>query len=161
MVVPLPSDKSSGDQWCTLWVAQTSGQETVYIFGCGKISLQRFYIAQHWFVTWHNNCITLILGSEELVTKFAGQCIIDHECPEACSCDGTVVDCSKRGLAEIPSELPMFTTELNLQENKITEIKNTGLFEKLVNLKTLNLSNNFISKIENNAFLGGERIEEL
>ncbi|VDP31293.1 unnamed protein product [Soboliphyme baturini] len=100
-------------------------------------------------------------GSEKFVTSFAGQCIIDHECPLDCICDGTTVDCSNRGLSQIPTQLPMFTTTLYLNDNKIVEIKNMGLFEKLLNLKSLNLNNNYITRIESEAFHGAENMKEL
>jgi Leucine rich repeat N-terminal domain len=56
--------------------------------------------------------IYLSAGTEELRTKYAGECRIDAECPAACTCDRTTVDCSGRGLKEIPKDVPLYTTEL-------------------------------------------------
>ncbi|CAG9832668.1 unnamed protein product [Diabrotica balteata] len=56
-------------------------------------------------------------GQEEFRTKFAGECLIDNACPSGCSCDGTIVDCSGRELKEIPRDIPLYTTELNLVQN--------------------------------------------
>lgn len=39
-------------------------------------------------------------------------CEDDPSCPEECTCKGTIVDCSNRGLKEVPRELPLYTTEL-------------------------------------------------
>lgn len=39
-------------------------------------------------------------------------CEDDPSCPSECSCKGTIVDCSSKGLKEIPRELPLYTTEL-------------------------------------------------
>ncbi|CAG2168593.1 unnamed protein product [Oppiella nova] len=51
-------------------------------------------------------------GMEELRTKYANQCLVDTKCPDNCVCDGTVVDCSKRDLKDIPNDIPTFATEL-------------------------------------------------
>ena len=39
-------------------------------------------------------------------------CEDDPSCPPECSCKGTIVDCSNKGLKDIPKELPLYTTEL-------------------------------------------------
>lgn len=39
-------------------------------------------------------------------------CRVDTECPAACHCERTTVDCSARGLKEIPRDIPLYTTEL-------------------------------------------------
>ena len=39
-------------------------------------------------------------------------CEDDPSCPAQCTCKGTVIDCSGKGLTEIPQELPLYTTEL-------------------------------------------------
>lgn len=54
-----------------------------------------------------------ITGSlEEYRSKAADNCHVDVECPAACHCDGGTVDCSARGLKEIPRDIPLYTTEL-------------------------------------------------
>lgn len=54
----------------------------------------------------------LNLGVDEYRTRFAGECRIDTECPASCHCERTTVDCSARGLKEIPRDIPLYTTEL-------------------------------------------------
>lgn len=53
-----------------------------------------------------------IVGVDEYRTRFAGECRIDTECPASCHCERTTVDCSARGLKEIPRDIPLYTTEL-------------------------------------------------
>ncbi|XP_046659132.1 protein slit isoform X2 [Homalodisca vitripennis] len=98
---------------------------------------------------------------EEFRTRFAGDCLIDSVCPSGCSCDGTVVDCSARGFKEIPKDIPMYTTELLLNDNEIGRIKSDGLFGRLPNLQKLDLRRNQITGIEQNAFEGCARLSEL
>lgn len=59
-----------------------------------------------------SSCSALIEGVEEFRTRLAGECLIDSACPSGCSCEGTLVDCSARGLKDIPKDIPMYTTEL-------------------------------------------------
>lgn len=54
----------------------------------------------------------IYLGTDEYRTRYAGECRIDTECPAACHCERTTVDCSARGLVEIPRDVPLYTTEL-------------------------------------------------
>ncbi|XP_037574945.1 protein slit isoform X1 [Dermacentor silvarum] len=100
-------------------------------------------------------------GSEEHRTRLAGDCVVDRDCPEQCVCEGTIVDCSRKGLREIPTDLPTFTTELRLNDNHIVKVRNSGIFKKLPNLNKLDLRNNAISEIEDNAFLGAEQLADL
>ncbi|XP_071091195.1 protein slit-like isoform X2 [Haliotis cracherodii] len=100
--------------------------------------------------------------SEAHRTKNAGNCMIDRECPRECVCIGTTVDCSGRGLKYIPKELPMYTTELKLENNEINRIKNDGIFKKkLPNLQILDLNDNAIEVIEDGAFEGAEKLTDL
>ncbi|XP_025828902.1 protein slit isoform X2 [Agrilus planipennis] len=98
---------------------------------------------------------------EEFRTKYAGECLIDNACPNGCSCDGTIVDCSGRGLKEIPKDIPLYTTELLLHDNELGKIKSDGLFGRLPNLIKLDLRRNQIIGIEKNAFEGATQIVEL
>uniref|UniRef100_T1IQH9 Uncharacterized protein n=1 Tax=Strigamia maritima TaxID=126957 RepID=T1IQH9_STRMM len=100
-------------------------------------------------------------GVEDHRTKLAGQCMIDKGCPTSCVCEGTIVDCSGRMLKEIPNDIPMFTTELRLNDNHITKVKNNGLFEKLPNLQKLDLRHNDIINIEDGAFQGANALQDL
>ncbi|CAG5123894.1 unnamed protein product, partial [Candidula unifasciata] len=100
-------------------------------------------------------------GSEHHRTKNAGTCMIDYECPTECVCVGTTIDCSKRGLVDIPQDLPMYTTELKLSSNKITRIKADGLFKRLSNLQLLDLSDNEVNEIEDGAFEKADKLTDL
>ncbi|XP_041046683.1 glycoprotein IX (platelet) isoform X1 [Carcharodon carcharias] len=66
-------------------------------------------------------------------------------CPVSCQCtelgdQGLKVDCSSKHLKEVPG-LPGNTVELYLQNNYLTTIA-PGMFDKLQNLRKVNLSNN-------------------
>lgn len=87
--------------------------------------------------------------------------MIDAECPAGCSCDGSVVDCSGRGLSEVPRDIPRFTTDLLLQDNELTKVRSDGLFGRLPNLVKLDLRRNKITGIEQNAFEGADKLSEL
>ncbi|XP_060527309.1 protein slit isoform X2 [Cylas formicarius] len=98
---------------------------------------------------------------EDFRTRYAGDCLIDGDCPAGCSCDGTVVDCSGRGLKEIPRDVPLYTTELLLHNNELGRIKSDGLFGRLPNLVKLDLRRNQITGIEENSFEAASKISEL
>lgn len=100
-------------------------------------------------------------GYEEYRTRFAGECRIDTECPAACHCEGTTVDCSGRGLVEIPRDVPLYTTELLLNDNQLGRIRSDGLFGRLPDLLKLDLRRNQITGIEPNAFEGASKIQDL
>lgn len=57
-------------------------------------------------------------------------------CPVDCHCLGTIVDCSKRGLTEVPPDLPNWIEKLDLSANKRLKLKE-GDFNGLPKLKTL------------------------
>ncbi|KAL9920165.1 slit guidance ligand isoform 1-T1 [Glossina fuscipes fuscipes] len=98
---------------------------------------------------------------DEMRMKLSGECRIDTECPALCQCDGTIVDCSGRGLKEIPRDIPLRTTELLLNDNELIRIKSDGLFGRLPHLVKLELKRNHITTIEDNAFEGASRILDL
>ncbi|CAO2581515.1 DCN [Lemmus lemmus] len=81
-------------------------------------------------------------------------------CPFRCQCHLRVVQCSDLGLDKVPKDLPPDTTLLDLQNNKITEIKD-GDFKSLKNLHTLILVNNKINKISSGAFTPLVKLERL
>lgn len=72
-------------------------------------------------------------------------------CPFGCQCQMRVVQCSDLGLKEIPRDIPSDTTLLDLQNNKITEIKEKD-FKNLGKLYALYLVNNKIKKVHPRAF---------
>ncbi|KAF2353684.1 Laminin G domain [Trinorchestia longiramus] len=74
-----------------------------------------------------------------------------QQCPEQCSCEGTVVRCTRKRLTAIPPGLPAHTTELYLDVNQITEIDSDRL-SHLKALTRLDLSNNQIAVLQNNTF---------
>ncbi|XP_073994613.1 slit guidance ligand isoform X3 [Rhodnius prolixus] len=100
-------------------------------------------------------------GVEEYRTRHAGDCLIDRGCPNGCTCDGTLIDCSARGLTDIPKDIPMYTTELLLNDNQISKIKSDGLFGRLPNLIKVDLRRNHITGIEGNAFEGCYHLTDL
>lgn len=52
-------------------------------------------------------------GTDDFKSKYAADCRAEPlECPAVCQCDRTTVDCSGRGLKEIPRDIPLYTTEL-------------------------------------------------
>ncbi|XP_070559167.1 carboxypeptidase N subunit 2-like [Ptychodera flava] len=74
-------------------------------------------------------------------------------CPATCSCTGTTVDCSNRGLTEVPSGIPTDTTILRLEENQLTYIGNYS-FTGLSNLIELWLYSNRLEEMAAGAFSG-------
>ncbi|XP_048462185.1 glycoprotein IX (platelet) isoform X2 [Rhincodon typus] len=65
-------------------------------------------------------------------------------CPEPCKCkfvsQGMIINCSSRGLQELPF-IPENTTELYLHNNILTTVA-PGAFDKLQNLQAISLHNN-------------------
>uniref|UniRef100_A0A8C4QPG3 Asporin n=1 Tax=Eptatretus burgeri TaxID=7764 RepID=A0A8C4QPG3_EPTBU len=72
-------------------------------------------------------------------------------CPFACQCSLRVVQCSDLGLKAVPQDIPTDTRLFDLQNNKITEIKQND-FKGLVVMHTLVLLNNQIAKVHPKAF---------
>uniref|UniRef100_A0A672MRD9 Slit homolog 3 protein-like n=1 Tax=Sinocyclocheilus grahami TaxID=75366 RepID=A0A672MRD9_SINGR len=94
-------------------------------------------------------------------------------CPAACTCNSNIVDCRKKGLMEIPANLPEGIVEIHIETlwveslfsiyivsvciyrvlygNKIAEIPK-GLFDGLVSLQLLLLNANKINCLRVNTF---------
>ncbi|XP_051874865.1 LOW QUALITY PROTEIN: asporin [Pristis pectinata] len=72
-------------------------------------------------------------------------------CPLKCVCQVRVVQCSDAGLTSVPADIPKGTVMLDLQNNKIKEIKE-GDLKNLPSLYALYLVNNRITKIHPKAF---------
>ncbi|XP_063783706.1 decorin [Pseudophryne corroboree] len=81
-------------------------------------------------------------------------------CPFRCQCHLRVVQCSDIGLEQVPKNIPPDTTLLDLQNNKITEIKDDD-FKQLKHLHALILVNNKIKSISPGAFASLTKLERL
>uniref|UniRef100_A0A8C2HIE2 Biglycan n=1 Tax=Cyprinus carpio TaxID=7962 RepID=A0A8C2HIE2_CYPCA len=81
-------------------------------------------------------------------------------CPFGCRCDLRVVQCSDLGLGYVPYDIPKDTRLLDLQSNRITEIRE-GDFKGMTNLYALVLRNNQISKVHPKAFLPLKHLQKL
>ncbi|XP_046878775.1 decorin [Hypomesus transpacificus] len=82
------------------------------------------------------------------------------QCPFRCQCSRRVVQCSDLGLTGIPDDLPADTSLLDLQNNKITEIKEND-FKNLRELHALILVNNQISSIHAKALAPLGKLQRL
>ncbi|KAM6924252.1 slit homolog 3 protein [Xenentodon cancila] len=74
-------------------------------------------------------------------------------CPPSCSCKDNIVDCRRKGLAEIPANLPEGIVEIRLEQNLIKSVP-AGAFSAYKKLKRIDLSKNQISDIAADAFSG-------
>ncbi|XP_036403919.1 slit homolog 3 protein [Megalops cyprinoides] len=74
-------------------------------------------------------------------------------CPATCTCNNNIVDCRRKGLTEIPANLPEGIMEIRLEQNLIKAIP-AGAFSPYKKLKRIDLSKNQISDIAADAFSG-------
>uniref|UniRef100_A0A2K5QJL8 Asporin n=2 Tax=Cebidae TaxID=9498 RepID=A0A2K5QJL8_CEBIM len=81
-------------------------------------------------------------------------------CPFGCQCYSRVVHCSDLGLTSVPTNIPFDTRMLDLQNNKIKEIKEND-FKGLTSLYGLILNNNKLTKIHPKAFLTTKKLRRL
>ncbi|XP_077290242.1 slit guidance ligand [Arctopsyche grandis] len=98
-------------------------------------------------------------GGEELA--LGDGCPTEAPCPAACSCRGSVVNCATLGLNEIPRDIPIHTTQLILNDNRLGTIKSDGLMGRLPALTRLDLRRAGVKNIEENAFEGASKLQEL
>uniref|UniRef100_A0A5F9CGV4 Decorin n=1 Tax=Oryctolagus cuniculus TaxID=9986 RepID=A0A5F9CGV4_RABIT len=91
------------------------------------------------------------IGPDERAPELPDLDMLGPVCPFRCQCHLRVVQCSDLGLDKVPKDLPPDTTLLDLQNNKITEIKD-GDFKNLKNLHVVYLHNNNISVVGANDF---------
>lgn len=99
-------------------------------------------------------------GPDEHPSERGGLEPLGPTCPFRCQCHLRVVQCSDLDLDKVPKDLPPDTMLLDLQNNKITEIKDDD-FKNLKNLHSLILVNNKISKISRDAFVPLVKLERL
>ncbi|XP_051946919.1 biglycan b [Xyrauchen texanus] len=81
-------------------------------------------------------------------------------CPFGCQCQLKVVQCSDLGLTAVPRQIPIDTKLLDLQNNRITELKEND-FKGLANLYALSLVNNKISKVHPRVFMPLRHLKKL
>ncbi|XP_053433701.1 asporin [Nycticebus coucang] len=81
-------------------------------------------------------------------------------CPFGCQCYSRVVHCSDLGLTSVPSNIPFDTRMVDLQNNKIKEIKEND-FKGLTSLYALILNNNKLTKIHPKTFLTTKKLRRL
>ncbi|CAG0919788.1 unnamed protein product [Notodromas monacha] len=86
------------------------------------------------------------IGSEGKHAQVAGQCFQEQFCPKVCRCEGTTVNCSGKALTSVPNDVPSYATQLDLSENKITELP-AASFQNLPHLQVLDLSKNSLGAI--------------
>ncbi|KAK2859026.1 hypothetical protein Q5P01_003646 [Channa striata] len=82
------------------------------------------------------------------------------KCPFRCQCHLRVIQCSDLGLKSVPGDIPDDTTLLDLQNNKITEIKEND-FKNLKSLHALILVNNKITIIHAKALSPLTKLQRL
>ncbi|XP_051891035.1 decorin-like [Pristis pectinata] len=83
-----------------------------------------------------------------------------YSCPARCRCHITVVQCSNLGLTKVPAYILPDTTLLDLQNNKIRELKDKD-FKNLKNLLILILVNNRLRRIHSKAFAPLQNLRRL
>nr|XP_030703087.1 asporin isoform X2 [Globicephala melas] len=81
-------------------------------------------------------------------------------CPFGCQCYSRVVHCSDLGLSSVPRNIPFDTRMVDLQNNKIMEIKEND-FKGLISLYALILNNNKLTKIHPKAFQTTKKLRRL
>ncbi|XP_057665442.1 protein slit isoform X5 [Diorhabda carinulata] len=99
--------------------------------------------------------IVITVADEMAHLSFGGP-----RCPRMCSCAGTTVDCSRRGLNAVPRNIPLDTERLDLQGNNITILYESD-FQDLGKLKILDLSHNQISVLGKKTFRGIQSLRNL
>uniref|UniRef100_G3UXX4 Leucine rich repeat containing G protein coupled receptor 5 n=1 Tax=Mus musculus TaxID=10090 RepID=G3UXX4_MOUSE len=109
------------------------------------------------------SCVHMLLSLLALLQLVAagsspGPDAIPRGCPSHCHCelDGRMllrVDCSDLGLSELPSNLSVFTSYLDLSMNNISQLP-ASLLHRLCFLEELRLAGNALTHIPKGAFTG-------
>lgn len=88
-------------------------------------------------------------------------------CPAGCSCYSSsdfmsthFVQCSNRGLTELPSNIPALTTEISVDGNNISEIYSRS-FVGLIYLRIIHLDHSGITTLANFSFIGLSQLRVL
>lgn len=78
-----------------------------------------------------------------------------YPCPRGCSCeDGTkFLNCSRRELTEVPTDLPKNVIRLDLSWNNIKRIP-VEAFQNITEVRDLSLDHNVIEEIDKEVFIG-------
>uniref|UniRef100_A0AAQ5Z9S6 Slit homolog 3 (Drosophila) n=1 Tax=Amphiprion ocellaris TaxID=80972 RepID=A0AAQ5Z9S6_AMPOC len=74
-------------------------------------------------------------------------------CPPSCSCNNNIVDCRRKGLTEIPGNLPEGIVEIRLEQNLIKSVP-AGAFSAYKKLKRMVLYGNKITELPKGLFDG-------
>jgi Leucine-rich repeat (LRR) protein len=98
----------------------------------------------------------VIIGVERRGAAGAGF----EACPASCACLGNTVDCSKRKLTNIPSDLPSWTEVLDVSLNGISHL-GTDALQDLASLQELNVNNNQLSSVDEQSLRGAARLQRL
>ena len=117
-------------------------------------------IAKYFWYCWHAICYICLHVVDDKITP-SEVCPEDSDCPADCYCEGGTVDCAHRDLTEFPLDLPKTAKRLLLNDNKITRVPALGLFNRLPQLESVDLSRNRIEVIEEGAFEGANSILEM
>ncbi|KAL3095408.1 hypothetical protein niasHS_007507 [Heterodera schachtii] len=91
--------------------------------------------------------LLLPLFSDQLLPLNSSSPADSPRCPSRCSCAHSTVICAGLALSHVPKEIPPGTTRLDLQENRIRQIR-LGDFDGLNALRTLHIGDNSIEQIE-------------
>lgn len=82
-------------------------------------------------------------------------------CPQSCKCKTPkTVDCSRRGLTTIPSDIPATAEQIDLSMNNIAEVPDNA-FKAAPNLLKIDLHHNSIATLGDAAFSGLTYLKDL
>ncbi|RUS70224.1 hypothetical protein EGW08_022012 [Elysia chlorotica] len=73
------------------------------------------------------------------------------KCPSSCSCLKNHAKCSQTGLVNIPTGIPSWITDVDFQDNGITEIRPDD-FKGLDNIEHLNINQNSLKNLNGSVF---------
>ncbi|XP_039283306.1 protein slit [Nilaparvata lugens] len=132
---------------------------TMVVAGQGGDRMHLFVLVV--FVVWGARAELTRIGGHPIIAEGASGG--PHElskCPWACACIGLTVDCSKRGLTQVPRNLPIDAERVDLQGNNLTVIFEHD-FEGMANLRILHLMDNQLHTIERGSFQYMKAMERL